>query len=63
MKTRTKNLISLVLLSSCLTAMVGCNTQGKGKASDCIKCGKCEKICPQHLEIRNLLTKVSETFE
>ncbi len=31
MKTRTKNLISLVLLSSCLTAMVGCNTQGKGK--------------------------------
>ena len=36
---------------------------GHGKASDCIKCGKCEKICPQHLEIRNLLTKVSETFE
>ena len=31
MKTRTKNLISLVLLSSCLTAMVGCNTQGRGK--------------------------------
>lgn len=31
MKTRTKNLISLVLLSSCLTAMMGCNTQGKGK--------------------------------
>ena len=34
-----------------------------GKASDCIKCGKCERICPQHLEIRSLLTKVSETFE
>lgn len=31
MKTRTKNLISLVLLSSCLTAMMGCNTQGKEK--------------------------------
>ena len=28
MKTRTKNLISLVLLTSCLTAMVGCNNQG-----------------------------------
>ena len=28
MKTRTKNIISLVLLSSCLTAMVGCNNQG-----------------------------------
>ena len=37
--------------------------EGHGKASDCIKCGKCEKICPQHLEIRNLLTKVSEAFE
>ena len=36
---------------------------GNGKASDCIKCGKCEKVCPQHLPIRNLLEKVSETFE
>lgn len=39
------------------------HTQNHGKASDCIKCGKCEKACPQHLEIRNLLEKVAEVFE
>lgn len=39
------------------------HTQNAGKASDCIKCGKCEKICPQHLKIREYLELVSEEFE
>ena len=34
-----------------------------GKASDCVKCGKCEKSCPQHLPIRELLVEVAKTFE
>lgn len=34
-----------------------------GKASDCIECGKCESVCPQHLEIRNLLKKVAKVFD
>ena len=32
-------------------------------ASSCIRCGRCENICPQHLKIRDLLDKVKETFE
>ena len=36
---------------------------GHSKASECIGCGGCEAVCPQHLEIRDLLTKVAETFE
>lgn len=36
---------------------------GRGKASDCIKCGKCEKACPQHLQIRQYLEDVKNTFE
>lgn len=34
-----------------------------GRASDCIRCGKCEKVCPQHLKIRELLPKVAAAFE
>lgn len=32
-------------------------------ASDCLKCGKCEKVCPQHLPIRKLLAAVAKEFE
>lgn len=33
------------------------------RASDCVKCGKCEKVCPQHLPIRQLLEDVAKKFE
>lgn len=36
---------------------------GHGKASECIRCGKCEKVCSQHLPIRELLKKVAAAFE
>ena len=38
-------------------------TREGGKASDCIECGACEGICPQHLPIRDLLKQAAERFE
>ena len=67
--------ISIPDLFSCYNAKVQFNDwnasmyyrvhtrDGHGKASECLKCGKCENVCPQHLPIRKLLTKVSKKFE
>lgn len=32
------------------------------RANECIKCGKCEEACPQHIAIRDNLVKVSEAL-
>ena len=38
-------------------------TVKNAKASECLKCGLCEQICPQHLHIRDLLVEAAQTFK
>lgn len=38
-------------------------TQNQGKASDCIKCGKCANRCPQKIPIPNHMSEASKIFE
>lgn len=35
---------------------------GRRQAVECVKCGKCEEVCPQHIHIREELEKVAEAF-
>ena len=37
--------------------------QGKGRAGDCVACGQCEGVCPQHLPIIELLKQASERLD
>ena len=39
------------------------HTKEGTRAKDCIGCGACESVCPQHLEIRELLKTVSREFD
>ena len=39
------------------------DTNGKGKASDCIECGQCEGACPQRIHIIECLRDCAEVFE
>ena len=38
-------------------------TKDSGKPSDCVACGQCESVCPQHIEIISLLGRISAEFE
>lgn len=35
-------------------------SHGRKQATDCVKCGKCEEVCPQHIKIRDELEKVAD---
>ena len=41
----------------------GFATKNGGKATDCIGCGQCESVCPQHIRITDELKKCAEILE
>ena len=44
-------------------AYYGNYIRSRGRASDCIECHSCEKACPQHIKISEMLKGVAEMFE
>ena len=35
---------------------------GRKRASECLRCGACEKACPQRIAIRDALARAAERF-
>jgi predicted aldo/keto reductase-like oxidoreductase len=38
-------------------------TRTSGKASDCVACGDCEQVCPQHIEIIENMKTIAQELE
>ena len=38
-------------------------TRGGGRASDCVACRQCERVCPQHIEISSFMPEVAKALE
>ena len=41
----------------------GFATRTSGKASDCVACGDCEQVCPQHIEIIQNMNTIAQELE
>ena len=37
--------------------------KGRKLATECVKCGACEQVCPQHIRIRDELVRVAEALD
>ncbi|MBR0600571.1 aldo/keto reductase [Sinanaerobacter chloroacetimidivorans] len=46
-----------------ITSTGSTNPNANHSPSNCIKCGKCEKHCPQHIQIRDSLNTVTKRME